>query len=239
MIKEAIEKILDLRNAHAINVHGKSYSRDELVGLPSPTPKPDMINMHTLSGFCRYLTEKLDAEIADGCAVLIDDFAAVSLVTKVVGDFNQRLVYACAKPFPMRPFPFAQYLDLENFVVGLQAHFVPDETTATILKVVGNVKSEVVQISQDDGVTQSVEARTGIARFATVSIPNPVRLRPYRTFQEVEQPASDFVLRIKKGEDEPMTAALFESTSEQWKVQAVESIKKYVEKNAKGFLVLA
>ena len=54
--------------------------------------------------------------------------------------------------------------------------------------------------------------------------PNPVTLRPYRTFNEVEQPASQFVFRINK----LANLALFEADGGKWKLEAVESIANYL-----------
>ena len=36
--------------------------------------------------------------------------------------------------------------------------------------------------------------------LADVIVPNPVKLRPYRTFAEIEQPESSYVFRIKDGD---------------------------------------
>ena len=46
---------------------------------------------------------------------------------------------------------------------------------------------------------QKVAARTGFATTGLAAVPNPVTLKPFRTFVEVPQPASEFVLRLKEG----------------------------------------
>jgi len=59
---------------------------------------------------------------------------------------------------------------------------------------------------------------------------NPIRLRPYRTFREIEQPASLFVLRLQKGRDgELPRAALFEADGGQWKLEACQAIKHWLD----------
>ena len=60
-------------------------------------------------------------------------------------------------------------------------------------------------------------------------VPNPVRLRPYRTFLEVEQPASEFVFRMKQDKYDGITCAIFEADGGAWKVAAMKAIKDYMQ----------
>ena len=50
--------------------------------------------------------------------------------------------------------------------------------------------------TNDNGVTQTVEARQGVALNALAQVKPRVLLRPFRTFLEVEQPESEFLLRV-------------------------------------------
>jgi len=40
---------------------------------------------------------------------------------------------------------------------------------------------------------------TGVAAVENINLPNTVTLKPFRTFAEVSQPESEFVLRLKEG----------------------------------------
>lgn len=66
--------------------------------------------------------------------------------------------------------------------------------------------------------------RDGVASLAHAKTPNPVTLRPYRTFNEVEQPASQFVFRVNKSAN----LALFEADGGKWKLDAVKNISDYL-----------
>ena len=57
-----------------------------------------------------------------------------------------------------------------------------------------------------------------------VVVPNPVKLIPYRTFQEVEQPSSLYVFRIKDDGGEPMFK-LVEADNGLWKNAAMKKVK--------------
>ena len=67
----------------------------------------------------------------------------------------------------------------------------------------------------------------GVAAKADAIVPNPVQLRPYRTFQEVEQPVSQFVFRI--GDRGTPEFKLVEAEGGIWKTEAVRKIKDYLE----------
>ena len=79
--------------------------------------------------------------------------------------------------------------------------------------------------SNDNGVSQTVEARQGISLKATVQIKPRVPLRPFRTFQEVEQPESEFLLRLNEAGD----VGLFEADGGMWKLRARETVKAFLE----------
>lgn len=133
---------------------------------------------------------------------------------------------------------FGKFIGLEEFIIGIQSKFVQDENTAAILKIVGNITDSTVTTFADDGVTQQVTAKTGIAKVENVALPNPVTLRPYRTFLELEQPASQFVFRMRQGVESP-SAGLFEADGGMWKHEAMQKIKAWLETNIPGVAVLA
>lgn len=92
------------------------------------------------------------------------------------------------------------------------------------MKVIGNIKEENVRNTGDNGFSQAVTMQTGITSVDDVIVPNPVKLAPYRTFLEVEQPTSEFVFRMKDGP----RAALFEADGGVWRNVAIHNIKNYL-----------
>ena len=67
----------------------------------------------------------------------------------------------------------------------MQAQFVQCDNVAAILRVVGNITATAEHKTLDDGVSQTVTARTGIAKIENAVVPNPVVLSPYRKFIEI------------------------------------------------------
>jgi hypothetical protein len=115
----------------------------------------------------------------------------------------------------------------------MQSCFVQNEDTAKILKVVGNIKEETVRNIGDDGISQQVTAKAGIATVENVIVPNPVILAPYRSFIEVDQPESKFVFRMRSTGSEPQ-CALFEADGGAWKLDAMYLIKGFLTKHLEG-----
>lgn len=54
-----------------------------------------------------------------------------------------------------------------------------------------------------------------------------VKLKPYRTFSEVEQPESEFLVRLSDGG----RVALYEADGGAWKLQARRNVADYLKEN--------
>ncbi|GEO64449.1 hypothetical protein [Companilactobacillus nantensis] len=120
---------------------------------------------------------------------------------------------------------FGYFIDAEQMNIMLQSQFVQTNDRNIILKVIGNLKEENVRKASDDGVSQSVTVQSGVANVSEVKVPNPVELAPYRTFLEVDQPVSKFIFRMREG----MQGAIFDADGGAWKIDAMNSIKEYLE----------
>ncbi len=128
-------------------------------------------------------------------------------------------------------FMFNSFYNSENFMIKLQAQFVDDQCDtdkALLLKYAGTTETGTVKNYGDDGVSQSAVIQQTISSKEEVIIPNPVTLRPYRTFHEVEQPKSQFIFRAKNCEDD-VSFALFDADGGAWENEAMENVKLYLE----------
>jgi hypothetical protein len=66
-----------------------------------------------------------------------------------------------------------------------------------------------------------------------------VTLAPWRTFPEVTQPESLFVLRVKSGRgEEPATCGLFSADADSWQKDAIEKIAAWFTENLPGVPVI-
>lgn len=231
MIQEALKYLIKLgREANPIvEVDGKSYSIETL--YPVKEVGPAAMEFNFLDSLITYLKDGTDYLCKDNLIIEIKSPTGLALHTEIIGKFNERLTPVLCTAL-VDPFPWGRFIDPDNFIIMSQSRFVDTEDLVKIRAIVGNVRSdEVIQFS-DDGISQQVTAKSGIARVENVIIPPRVKLAPYRTFIEIEQPESEFVFRAKKADGLPHFA-LFEADGGAWRIEAMNRIKTYLENNLK------
>jgi hypothetical protein len=122
-----------------------------------------------------------------------------------------------------------KFMSIEEFIIGLQARFLDTPERTQVLRLFGTVKQEATRTASDDGMTQVVTSRNGAVMVAEVAVPNPVVLAPFRTFREVLQPASPFVLRVQGGNVNALpTVGLFEADGGAWRLDAVARVREWL-----------
>ncbi|WP_078430468.1 hypothetical protein [Alkalihalobacterium alkalinitrilicum] len=218
MIKEAFQYLVSLGAADIHTVNGQEYSDKQLHLIKEGTARS--INLHSLTGLVEYLKSDFDGE--EKLMVHVVSPTEV-VVFDQLNSNKSRSEFIEAKAM-IPSFSFDRWHDSEDFNIKLQSCFVKNEDRDIMLKVVGNIKEEAVNTVGDDGVSQSVVAKTGVASVGNVKVPNPVVLKPYRTFVEVDQPQSEFIFRMKSGP----SCALFEADGGAWKLEAMKNIKNYL-----------
>jgi len=241
MIAEAIAKIQELTRT-GLEVGPKSARKvvmpsGDLADLECPKATAETVKLTTLVALSEYV--RTDFDSVKGAGIFVFGPKLVQLNSKIFGDFRQRETFICVEPHVSDGFHFNDYMEIDTFVTALQSHFVWDAMVSQVLGVVGNIQSELVQTSADDGVSQTVTARSGIVKVTTLPVPNPVSLCPFRTFPEIEQPASKFVLRMRRRDGSLPLVALFETGDNQWQVEAIKKIGTYLRDQNLGIPVFA
>jgi len=205
-------------------------------------PEPAAVTVTTLSGLVDYVQTNPDGLELDKILCHVVSPTKVVLRSKLTGPYLQRPKYVEAEASTLPSIYFGRYMETEAFNIMLLSSFVPSEHRSAILKVTGNVEAGVQAKTADDGVTQEVVLKTGINRKEHSELPSPIVLQPYRTFPEVEQPASAFLLRLKQVQEDgqPVAAfALYEADGGAWRGLAMASIKGYLEAANLGVKVIA
>lgn len=195
-------------------------------------PEPAPLKTNTLTGLVDYLKANVDGLALASCLVHVLDPNTVWVEDKLedeANDFRRRKYVVATTEMVGKGFAFCQYLDAESFFVGLQSLFVQTEQRDEILKLVAGIKESTVRETVDTGVAQQVNVATGVHLVGMTKVPNPVILVPYRTFREVPQPQSLFILRLLSGkEGEKPRCALLEADGGTWKLEAVQLIATYL-----------
>ena len=202
--------------------------REEI--FPKDVELPDAVHAFTLSGFVAFVKENVDGFFSgERHHVVVESIFLVRTASQPKGNKARRhCAVACEVNLPK--IPFDTYMSSEDFIVMLMTHFEPSENLDKVLSLAGCIRAENSLQVADDGFSQRVTVRRGIVQSGDVVVKNPVTLRPRRTFHEVWQPESPFVLRFK---DEGLVG-LFEADGGAWKNLAVRSIGKYLEDSLAG-----
>lgn len=227
MLKSLFEYVVGLSKANMVTIDGTVYT-DKPLHLPE-MPTIETLRTDNLSSIVNFIKHAWDADLHDmddtvQKIIHVEDAGKVNLYSSVCNECMDRQKFMTAE-WAGNKFPFGQFMDAEKFNILLQTCFMETDDLKVIQQVVGNLRDEAVQNYGDDGVSQSVTIRTGIATVGQVRVPSPAKLRPYRTFLAVEQPASLFILRMREGGQ----CALFEADGGLWRETARQNIRNYFE----------
>lgn len=210
-----------------LRINGEDYiiNKDGEPVLVEPViyKAKEPIRLNTLSGLVDYIKSNIDDLILH-----VVDEKLVELKGKLQPNGERELLAVATAIVP--EFDFDSYMDIESFNIALQSQFVKTDDRDILLKVVGNLKEDNVRSTGDDGISQVVTIKSGIATAENIKVPNSVILSPYRTFVEVKQPESKFIFRMQSGP----RGAIFEGDGGLWRVEAIKTIAKYLEERLEG-----
>ena len=115
-------------------------------------------------------------------------------------------------------------LPFEEAIIALRTRFQPTNDTEYALKLLSDITTGSKVTFNDNGVATSVVTKRGIDLQSNTTIRPIISLRPYRTFQEVEQTASEFLIRINE-----RNITFIEADGGMWKLAARNTVKAYLE----------
>ena len=193
---------------------------------PAEIYHPETFYASTLEGLCDYIQADSDEQFVTGQPaplVVVESPVRVNVYGVIVGEKKERpLLASCEYEAP--EIAIGQYIDAESLFINIQSCFVADENRDLVCKVVNNMTEEQSVQTADDGISQRVILKAGVQEVDKTIFRNPAFLRPMRTFTEVVQPQSPFVVRFKEGRK----AALFEADGGAWKREAIGLIGAYL-----------
>lgn len=233
MLREAIQAIQQLAlEGDEIKTHihgGQTFATRPLFRVPD---EPDVaavvaLKVATLSSLAAYLNTNPD-DFEEGTFISVVSPTRVEVVTPVIGEKSVRRTYAVAEA-RLPTIRTDTWLDLETIGVHLRTCFEPTPERDEVVSFLGSVSSSADVQTKDDGVSQATTVRSGLSMLKEGKVPSPVTLQPFRTFHDVEQPESPYILRLRKSSDgNGVQAALFEADGGAWQHEAAESVAEYL-----------
>lgn len=219
MLKELLQYFKEHNRPETVEANGHIYSTRGLERLDTESPI-NSIKVRSLTGLLDYIKSNFDTERK--FMIHVEGPQHVYLYD-ALNDEGERRCYVKAHAL-LPDINFNSYMDIERFIIQTQANFIQNDHTASLLRFVGSISEQDSKETKDNGVTQSVVAKTGVATVEEVNVPNPVLLRPFRTFVEVPQPESSFILRLRNGP----AAALYQADGGAWELNAMHNIEEYL-----------
>jgi hypothetical protein len=233
MLKEAIKFLVDLSirpderfvdivgsdGTHRSFVVDSEGNSKEIKPLINRASEP--LHINTLTGLIGYIKANLERTTSDFYLQVFDE---KTVYLKGVLDSEGKRETLVEVNAIVPKFDYGYFLGSEELIIALQSKFTLTNDRKLLLKVVGNIKEENVRTTGDNGFSQAVTIKTGVASADDVLVPNPVKLAPYRTFLEVDQPISSFIFRMKDGPK----AAIFEADGGAWRNLAINTVCEYL-----------
>jgi hypothetical protein len=222
MLKEAIEKIEEMAAPTFHEVDGSVFSNQQMVHVMDRKPMPKCIDLTGLDSICKMVRNEVE-HVGLQIFIQVKDYKSVSVFTELDEDEDRLYLYKCVADTPA--VTTDRFMDYAKAVIELRSLYIPNKGTEYLLQLLSSISNESKVTSSDNGVTQQVEARSGIALTSMVPIEPRVTLQPFRTFIEVGQPASEFLLRINdRGE-----IGFFPADGGVWKLEATRNVAAYFE----------
>jgi len=219
MLAKMIDKIVSLKETKTFEIGGQTYADSQLTRIPPHVDRPECIEVSGLDGICKLIRTEL-AKLDTVVMVQAKAHNAAEVMTTYLGDFSRNMLYKAKADAPGLRTGFR---GREVALIELRSLFIPNEGTAYLLDLLSRMTDENSVTTRDNGVTQQVEAKQGVSLNMLVDIKPRVQLQPFRTFLEIAQPESEFLIRVDPQEG----IGFFEADGGIWKLEAKKNIADY------------
>lgn len=222
MLAKMIDKIVSLKKTEVFEFGGEHYTDREVYRVPPHVDRPKGLTVTGLDSVCKLIRTEM-GRVGTTVLVHVSSPTQVDVFTTYLNDYSRHGMYTARSDVP----EFREgWRTPEKSIIELRSLFIPNEGTEYLLNLLSRVSFQQEVVTADNGVTQQVEARQGAALKSLVAVKPRVDLIPFRTFLEVPQPESTFLLRV----DSSNGVGLFEADGGVWKLEAKKNIAAYFEK---------
>lgn len=225
-LRDAIDRITDLARPFTMEADGHQFCSKPLVEVKAAEFAPTTYEVDTLDALVKLiLTEGLT--LGRRLYVRVDSARKVTVTTtynngELRNPYQRFPLYEAVSDVP--GVTIGCCMSQERAIVELQSLYAVTPDRDYLLSLLSRIDVNQGVSSVDNGISQEVSVKTGAVLKEQTMVRPIVHLQPYRTFLEVEQPASDFLLRLDK-EGYP---SLYEADGGAWRLEAKRSIAAYL-----------
>lgn len=228
ILVNAIKEIARMTKPQLYGIDGHKFASDDLVEIRPKEDAPAVLTVHTLQGLVDHVQIEGIRFAMKGKPLFVEVCGYDTVVVRGAlesgenTEYLRRTYYRTESDVPNFR---CGWMGLEERIIQLRAQCADTAGRTALLEMLSSVSKEEGAVSNDNGVTQEVTVREGVAIKAPAAVQPYVKLQPYRTFLEVEQPESEFLLRLGK----ECEVGLFEADGGAWKLEAARKIRTWLE----------
>ena len=228
ILADFVDKIISLKNPQIIDYAGDRWANQKFTRIEPHVDRPKVYEVTGLDSVVKLIRKEIN-RVGDFVFIRVSSPTSVWVSTTLLPDMSRNELYVAQADVP----GFRQgYREREKAIVELRSLFVPGEGVSYLLDLLSKMSVEKGATTTDNGVTQEVETRAGVALKQKTEIKPRVPLTPFRTFLEVSQPESEYLLRV----DEEGRIGLFEADGGVWELEAKGNVKAYMEENLRDLV---
>jgi len=231
MIKEALQYLVGLKDNQTYEINGKTYSDHALQLIEEERFYRKQMEFGSLDA----IVKMVKTELGDYVEVDSDGFGAEPVFIRIQ-DHKRVDVFTRPDDRERREFPYlavcndAEFVegwrDQQKAIIEIRSRFIPTEDSEYLIGLISRINNDQGVQSDDNGVSQVVVTKRGVSLVGSEVVKPRLSLKPFRTFREIPQPESEFILRL----DDSGRVGLFEADGGIWKLDAKDNIKAYFEK---------
>lgn len=227
MLKEFIQHIQETTKPQILNMNGTTFAVNADGGVNEIRPiidHPEALTLHSLNALAKLV--KTEAACAEELLyITIPDHLTVRCFGRPNPEGRwHRQTYYEVKATDVPGWGEKVQMSFDEMQIALRTRFQQTQDMPYVQKLLSEISTGAKVTFNDSGVATTIVTKKGIDLQANETIRPIVTLRPYRTFQEVDQPESMFLIRINE-----RGIAFVEADGGMWKLKARETVKSSLE----------
>lgn len=227
MLKEFIEHIQKTTKPMIEKIEGSTFCITHDGGVEEIRPiidHPGTLTLNSLDALVKLIRTEA-ANMDAPLYVTIPDHLTVRCFGQPDADARYfRQVYYEANATDVPGWSEKVQMGFEEAQIALRTRFQETNDALYAMKLLSDISCGAKVVYNDNGIAATVTTQKGVALQTNEQIRPLISLRPYRTFQEVEQPESIFLIRLND-----RGISFIEADGGMWKLKARETVKKFLE----------
>ena len=227
MLKEFIEHIQKTTQPLIREIGGSVFAIGADGGaneIRSTIDHPNTLPLHSLDALVKLIRTEA-ANMDAPLYITIPDHLTVRCFGQPDADARYfRQVYYEAKATDVPGWGEKVQMGFEEAQIAMRTRFQETADTIYALKLLSDICCGAKVVYNDNGIATTVTTQKGVALQSNEQIRPIITLKPYRTFQEVEQPESIFLIRVNE-----RGITFTEADGGMWKLKARQTVKAFLE----------